>query len=44
VWGLTREPDPDEEHDPADDVWYRSPWLLGGGALALVVILNIVFI
>jgi SSS family solute:Na+ symporter len=44
VWGLTRDPDPDEEHDPADDVWYRSPWLLGIGALILVVILNIIFI
>jgi solute:Na+ symporter, SSS family len=44
VWGLPRrdvEPDrPSEE----DRVWYRSPWLLGAGAMALVVILNIVFI
>ena len=37
------EEDP-EEHDPADDVWYRSVWLLGGVALGLVVILNIIFI
>ena len=34
----------DEEEDPADRVWYRSPWLLGMGALVLVVILNIIFI
>jgi len=34
-----------EEHQAAAErVWYRRPWLLGGGALALVVILNIAFI
>ena len=33
-----------EEHDPGDDVWYRSVWLLGGVAIGLVVILNIIFI
>jgi SSS family solute:Na+ symporter len=44
VWGLTRKEEEPEEHDPADDAWYRSVWLLGGGAIALVVILNIVFI
>jgi solute:Na+ symporter, SSS family len=44
VWGLTRKEEKPEEHDPADDAWYRSVWLLGGGAIALVVILNIVFI
>jgi SSS family solute:Na+ symporter len=44
VWGLTRKEEDPEEHDPADDVWYRSPWLLGAGALGLVVILNIIFI
>jgi hypothetical protein len=26
------------------DAWYRSPWLLGIGALILIVILNIIFI
>jgi len=44
VWGLPRrdvEPDRMSEEDRA---WYRSPWLLGAGAMALVVILNIVFI
>jgi SSS family solute:Na+ symporter len=44
VWGLTRKEEADAEHDPADDVWYRSPWLLGAGAMILIVILNIVFI
>jgi SSS family solute:Na+ symporter len=44
VWGLTRKEEAPEEHDPADDVWYRSPYLLGCGAIALIVILSIVFI
>jgi SSS family solute:Na+ symporter len=44
VWGLTRKEEEPEEHDPADDAWYRSVWLLGGVALGLVVILNIIFI
>jgi solute:Na+ symporter, SSS family len=44
VWGLTRKEEAPEEHDPADDAWYRSVWLLGGVAIGLVVILNIIFI
>jgi SSS family solute:Na+ symporter len=44
VWGLTKKEEEPEEHDPADDVWYRSVWLLAGGALALIVILSIIFI
>ena len=44
VWGLTRKEEDPEEHDPADDVWWRSPALLAGGAIALIVILSIVFI
>jgi SSS family solute:Na+ symporter len=44
VWGLTRHEEEPEKHDPADDVWYRSPWLLGAGAIVLIVILNIIFI
>jgi solute:Na+ symporter, SSS family len=44
VWGLTRTEEDPEEHDPADDVWYRSPWLLAAGAIVLIVILNIIFI
>jgi solute:Na+ symporter, SSS family len=44
VWGLTKHEEEPEEHDPADDVWYRSPWLLGAGAIVLIVVLNIIFI
>ncbi len=34
-----------EEDEPAEErVWYRKPWLLGAGALGLVVALNIAFI
>ena len=44
VWGLTRKEEEAEEEDPADKAWYRSPALLGAGALILVVILNIIFI
>jgi SSS family solute:Na+ symporter len=43
VWGLKR---PDQESDSVvgDEAWYRSPAILGAGALILVVILNILFI
>src|SRR5919109_14284 len=44
VWRLTRKDEEPEEHDPTDDVWYRSPWLLGAGAIVLIVALNIIFI
>jgi SSS family solute:Na+ symporter len=44
VWGLDREPDPDVEEDPRDKVWWRSPALLGAGAIVLVIVLNIIFI
>jgi solute:Na+ symporter, SSS family len=45
VWGLTRtDADQDASDDPADRVWWRSPALLGGGALALAVALNLVFL
>jgi SSS family solute:Na+ symporter len=43
VWGLQRD-EPDDDFVRGDDAWYRSPWLLGAGALVLVVILNIVVI
>jgi SSS family solute:Na+ symporter len=43
VWGLQRD-DPDDDFVRGDDAWYRSPWLLGTGALILVVVLNIIFI
>jgi SSS family solute:Na+ symporter len=44
VWGLPRRDAEPERMEEGDRVWYRSVWLLGGGALALVVILNIIFI
>jgi solute:Na+ symporter, SSS family len=44
VWGLTKKEEEPVEHDPADDAWYRSVWLLAGGAIALIVILSIIFI
>jgi SSS family solute:Na+ symporter len=44
VWGLPRKDAEPERMQEGEDAWYRSPWLLGMGALALVVILNIVFI
>jgi SSS family solute:Na+ symporter len=43
VWGLKRD-DQDDDFVRGDDAWYRSPWLLGIGALSLVAVLNIVFI
>ena len=42
VWGLRR--DGDEDFVRGDDAWYRSPWLLGVGALVFVVVLNVIFI
>ena len=44
VWGLTRKDAEPDASTEGDDAWYRSVWLLGGGALGLVVILNIIFI
>src|SRR3954465_2268704 len=44
VWGLPRKDAEPERMEEGDDAWYRSVWLLGGVALGLVVILNIVFI
>src|SRR5581483_10573469 len=43
VWGLTRD-EAETDEDPRDKLWWRSPWLLGGVAIALVVVLNIIFI
>jgi SSS family solute:Na+ symporter len=43
VWGLSKD-EPEEDADERDKLWWRSPWLLGGVAIALVVILNIIFI
>jgi SSS family solute:Na+ symporter len=44
VWGLTRKEEREVNADPRDRLWWRSPWLLGGVALALVLALNIIFI
>jgi SSS family solute:Na+ symporter len=44
VWGLTRDPEEEEHPDPRDKLWWRSPELLGGVALVLLVVLNIIFI
>jgi solute:Na+ symporter, SSS family len=44
VWGLPRKDAEPERMLENEQVWYRSPWLLGGGAMALIGILNIVFI
>jgi SSS family solute:Na+ symporter len=44
VWGLTRKEEREVNADPRDRLWWRSPALLGGVAIALVVILNIIFI
>jgi SSS family solute:Na+ symporter len=43
VWGLKR---PEQESDAVvgDEAWYRSPILLGVGALVIVVVLNVIFI
>jgi SSS family solute:Na+ symporter len=43
VWGLTRKEEAEVHADPRDKLWWRSPALLGGVAIALVVILNIIF-
>ncbi len=43
VWGLTRAEEAEENQDPRDKLWWRSPALLGGIAIVLVVILNIIF-
>jgi solute:Na+ symporter, SSS family len=44
VWGLTRKEEDEVNPDPRDRLWWRSPWLLGGVAIAMVVVLNIIFI
>ncbi|MBV9797701.1 MAG: sodium:solute symporter family protein [Solirubrobacterales bacterium] len=43
VWGLTRKEEREVNADPRDRLWWRSPILLGGVAIALVVVLNIIF-
>jgi solute:Na+ symporter, SSS family len=43
VWGLTRAEEAEENADARDKLWWRSPALLGGIAMAMVVVLNIIF-
>jgi hypothetical protein len=44
VLDLDHRDEPVDDFVRGDDAWYRSPWLLGVGALVLVVVVNIVFI
>jgi SSS family solute:Na+ symporter len=44
VWGLDRDPEPEENADPRDKLWWRSPKLLAGVAIALLIVLNIILI
>lgn len=43
VWGMARGDD-EADVDPRDALWWRSPWLLGGVIIAIVIALNIIFI
>jgi SSS family solute:Na+ symporter len=43
VWGMAKGDD-EEDIDPRDKLWWRSPWLLGGIIIACVIALNIIFI
>jgi solute:Na+ symporter, SSS family len=43
VWGLTRKEEKEVNEDPRDKLWWRSPALLGGVAIAILVVLNIIF-
>jgi solute:Na+ symporter, SSS family len=44
VWGLKADAEPEEHEDARDKLWWRSPELLGGVAIAILVVLNIIFI
>jgi SSS family solute:Na+ symporter len=44
VWGLTRKEEREVNADPRDRLWWRSPYLLGGIAIAFLIALNIIFI
>lgn len=44
VWGLTRKEEREVNPDPRDRLWWRSPWLLAGVVLAMLIALNIIFI
>ncbi len=42
VWGMAKKED-EADADPRDKLWWRSPWLLAGVALGILVVLNIIF-
>jgi solute:Na+ symporter, SSS family len=44
VWRLTRTEDVSAQRDPAERVWWRRPEILGGTALALTIVLYLVFV
>jgi SSS family solute:Na+ symporter len=44
VWGLKRKEQEEDDSVKGDEAWFRSPKLLGAGAIGLVVILNLLFI
>ncbi|HEY0633188.1 MAG TPA: sodium/solute symporter, partial [Thermoleophilaceae bacterium] len=44
VWGLKREEQEADDSVAGDEAWFRQPKVLGFGALAIVVVLNILFI
>jgi SSS family solute:Na+ symporter len=44
VWGLKREEQEEDDSVKGDEAWFRSPKVLGAGAIGLVVILNLLFI
>ena len=42
VWGMAKKED-EADADPRDKLWWRSPWLLAGVAIGILVVLNIIF-
>ena len=42
VWGMAKKED-EADADPRDKLWWRSPWLLAGVAIAILIALNIIF-
>ena len=42
VWGMAKKED-EADADPRDKLWWRSPWLLGGVAIGILIVLNIIF-
>ncbi|HJS95252.1 MAG TPA: sodium:solute symporter family protein [Solirubrobacteraceae bacterium] len=44
VWGQTSKEERTVDEDPRDRLWWRSPVLLGAVVIAIVIVLNIIFI